>query len=134
MSYLFEHRDEAVWEPSLDVAGLLLSTIGHLESRLGIKSGLDVYMSDTVDVRFDQLHRFLVALREWASLENTSLALLLRPVFVHLMSLLYCGDPSAAEVERGLPPPWIQEARDLAQANMRRVEEPVLAAQGTDRT
>src|SRR5262249_51762909 len=119
MSYLLEHRDEAISEPSIEAAKLLLAATSHLEDRLGIESGLTEYMSDTVDVRFDQLRHFLTALRGWVHPENTSMAYLVRPVFVHLMSLLYCGDPSADEVGRGYPLDWVQEARDLAQTNMR---------------
>jgi Family of unknown function (DUF6086) len=120
MSYLFEHRDEAIWEPSIDVARLLLVATSHLESRLGIKSGLSEYMSDTVDIDFEQLADFLIALREWASLENKSMEILIKPIFVHLMSLLLCGGSSVEEVERGYPVDWTIEARDLARTNMRR--------------
>jgi len=34
------------------------------------------------------------------------------------MSLLYCGDASVEEVERGYPVDWINEARNLARTNM----------------
>ncbi len=77
MSYLFEHRDEAIWEPSIEVARLLLAATSYLESRLGIPSGLDEYMSDTVDVEFDQLAGFLSALLEWANLDNKSMKLII---------------------------------------------------------
>jgi hypothetical protein len=94
MRYLFEHRDEAVWEPGVEVARLLIAATSHLETRLGIPCGFTEYRSDTVDIQPGQLQRFLqrflMDLREWANLENTSIALLIRPVFVHLMSLLYC--------------------------------------------
>jgi hypothetical protein len=119
MSYLFEHRDEAIWEPSIEIAKLLLAEISHLESRLGVKSGLNESMSDTVDIDFDQLAGFLVALRKWANLENTSVSMLIKPLFVHLMSLLYCGDSSPEDVGRGYPDEWLNEARRLARTNMK---------------
>jgi Family of unknown function (DUF6086) len=134
MSYLFEHRDASIWEPSTEAAKLLLAATSHLEDRLGIESGLTEYMSDTVDVRFDQLRRFLTALRGWVNPENTSMAYLVKPVFVHLMSLLYCGDPSADEVGRGYPLDWVHEARELARTNMRWAGDPGLAGRVTGGT
>jgi len=72
MSYLFEHRDEAIWEPSTEVAKLLLVETSYLETRLGIKSGLVEYMADTVEVQFEQLREFLTTLRGWVNLQNKS--------------------------------------------------------------
>ena len=133
MSYLFEHRDEPIWEPSIDVARLLLAATSHLENRLGIKSGLTEYMSDTIDIDFDELSRFLVALRHGANLENRSMHMLIKPLFVHLMSLLYCGGCSFEEVERGYPAEWIDESRQLARTNMRRADGQTLADRRSDR-
>jgi Family of unknown function (DUF6086) len=130
MSYLFEHRDEAIWEPSIEVARLLLAATSYLESRLGIPSGLDEYMSDTVDVKFDQLAGFLVALREWANLDNKYIKIIIYYIFINLMYLLYCGSSSVEEVERGYPVDWIAEARDLARMNMRRAGDQTLAGRG----
>ena len=132
MSYLFEHRDEAIWEPSMEVARLLLVTTSYLESRLGIPSGLTEYMSDTVDIKFDQLAGFLIALREWANLDNKSMKTIIKHIFIYLMSLLYCGSSSVEEVERVYPVDWITEARDLARTNMRRAGDRTLAGRGSD--
>jgi hypothetical protein len=122
MSYMFEHRDEPIWEPSADVARLLLATTSHLEDRLGIKSGLTEYMSDTINIDFEQLSRFLLALHRRVNLENQSMKILIKPIIVHMMSLLYCGGTSFEEVERGYPDDWIDESRQLARTNMRRAD------------
>jgi hypothetical protein len=134
MSYIFEHRDEAIWEPSIDVAKLLLAATSHLENRLGIKSGLTEYMSDTIDVNFDEIRQFLITLRHWANLENRSMAIIIKPIFIHLMSLLYCSGSSFEEVERGYPADWIDESRQLARTSMRRAEGQTLAGRGSGRT
>ncbi len=55
MGYVFEHGNETIWGPSIGVARLLLASIAPLENRLGIKSGLTEYMSDTIEVDFAQL-------------------------------------------------------------------------------
>ena len=133
MSYLLEHRDEVIWEPSIEAAKLLLVATSHLESHLKIEICLYEYMWYTVDIRFDQLRRFLVAFRGWANLENKSMDLLMRPVVVHLMALLHCGDPSVNGVELGYPLDWVHEARELARTNMRRAGDRVLAGRDDDR-
>jgi hypothetical protein len=126
MSYLFEHQDKPIWEPSIDVARLLLAATSHLENLLGIKSGLAEYMSDTIDVDFGQLSRFLIALRHRVNLENRSMEIFVKPIFVHLMALLYCGGTSLGEIEQGYPGDWIDESRQLARTNMRRVVNRIL--------
>jgi Family of unknown function (DUF6086) len=72
MSYLFEHRDEPIWEPSVDVARLLLAATSHLEVRLGIKSGLTESMSDTIDIDFVPVSQALEADRERAGGRESS--------------------------------------------------------------
>ncbi len=120
MSYVFEYRDETIWEPSTEAAKLLLVSISHIETRLGINSGLTEYMSDTMDVDLEGVSRFLIAVRHWANLNNASMNILTRPVVVHLAAMLYCNESCPLEVERGYPADWIEEARQLARTNMRR--------------
>jgi hypothetical protein len=120
MSYVFECRDETIWEPSTEAAKLLLVSISHLETRLGINSGLTEYMSDTINVNLEEISRFVIAVRHWANLTNISMHTLIRPVVVHLAAILYCNDSCAMEVELGYPADWIDEARQLARTNMRR--------------
>src|SRR5438105_3235500 len=113
MSYLFEHHDETIWPPSKDVADILLMNIRYIESRIGLKSGLVEHMSDTVEVDFDVLASFLLALRRWANPNNQSMQILIRGVVIHLLALLLSGDYPVREVECAFPTDWIDEARVL---------------------
>ncbi len=119
MSYIFEHDDRMIWQPSKDVADMLLTTIRYIESRIGYKSGFAEYMSDTIEVEFDVLASFLLALRGWANPDNKSMQILIRGVVVHLFALLLCGDFPGRELECAFPNDWIDEARLLAQTNMK---------------
>src|SRR5262245_16409316 len=101
MSYIFEHRVETVWQPSKDVADILLMNIRYIESRAGLKSGLTEYMSDTINIEFDVLASFLLGLHGWANADNKSMQILIRGVVIHLLALLLCGDSPGRELERG---------------------------------
>jgi hypothetical protein len=118
MGYLFEHQDKAVWSPSRVVAELFLTEVRYVEGRLAVPSGLTEYMSDTIEIDFEALSRYLQALRKWLNLENNSVRMLIRGVVVHLLALLVCGDGLADEVAHIYPEDWVDEARSLARSNM----------------
>jgi hypothetical protein len=122
MSYIFEHHDETVWTPSKDVADILLMNVRDLESRIGLKSGLMEYMSDTIEVEFDVLAAFLLPLGTWANPDNKSMQILIRGVVIHLFALLLCGDFPARGLDCAFPTDWIEEARVLAETNMKRLD------------
>jgi hypothetical protein len=104
MSYLIEHQDESIWTPSKDVGDTLLVNVRYLESRLGLKSGLAESMSDTIEVEFDKLAAFLLALRRWASPDKRSMQILTRGAVIHLLALLSCRNASVEKVPASIRP------------------------------
>lgn len=50
----------------------------YLEEELATPAGLDEYMSDTIDVDFDAIDKFLQRIPAWANLDHSSVQLLLR--------------------------------------------------------
>lgn len=124
MAYIFEQNNRTIWSPSKNVAEFFLGSVRHLENLLKIESGLTESMSDTIEVDFDALNSYLLAIRDWINLDNDSMRILVRGTMVHLLALVLCSDGSLDKLVDSYPSDWIDEARSLARHHMA-VNEPI---------
>lgn len=118
MSYVVEHEDKTIWEPSRNTGKLFLSQVHCLEMILGTPSGFSEYMSDTVSVDAGKLDSFLGRLIEWANRDNTSIRLLLTGVMVHLLAIAVTVNPTYSIEASEIPMDWQHQAAKLASTAM----------------
>ena len=118
MSYTFEYNDKEVWSPNRDVSLCFLWQVRHLEEQLDVKSGLNEFMSDTIEIDFEKLELFFCQLVGWANLEHVSMRLLLKGVCVHLLALLLCAIELPDILKTSVPQDWIDDASTVASRSM----------------
>jgi hypothetical protein len=122
MGHVFESNDQTIWCPSRDVALCFLAQVRYFESRLTTGSGLSEVMSDTIDINYRQLARFIAAAGTVTNIDNRSMRLLTKGAIVHLMALLLSGIPLTNDIVALFPDDWINDAMLLSRESMIRID------------
>jgi hypothetical protein len=117
LGFIFEVSDVTVWEPSLNVGRLFLTSVRQLERQVNMPSGLVEVMSDTIEVDPRLLQEFVQALLDSTAFQNESLLILLHGPLVHLIALLSSVKPSVQL--SNVPETWTEEAIVLARRRFR---------------
>jgi hypothetical protein len=121
MGYIIEHNDKAIWQPSRAVGQVFLSQLQYLEGVVGVSAGLHEYMSDTINVEFNDLWQFLQAVSRWVNFDNRSMCVLVKGVVVHVLAIASCMEPPKVAETSQFPSDWIEEAVALGTGAMERV-------------
>lgn len=121
MSWVFEYKNVEIWGPGRISGQVFLSQVRCLETLMGVEAGLTEYMSDTVEVDFPLLVRFLEQLSVWLnSFGSDTVALLLRGAVVHLLAIaMTSSDNKITTNSASFPKAWIQEAEAIKQRYMK---------------